>query len=242
MASTATLRSRSIQATQLDISTQPHRRLRSESRSTAFAYRAAQYKLKGRALTTLPRRPQEAQHNVGPPFPPPDHSLLDPELTSVRFVRPVSCIPMVSFFEDSRRISSRRWTDPLVLAARRYAMCRDSDDLSHLFRLAQAREHHHPRLSPPPNNANHAPRLLSPPPLLDLSSRPAPHPPATTRMWRVSVRHWWTFRGDQGAVSARVARLERGGEETRVEHESGRVRGNGGEERCEGAVGQEVHP
>lgn len=27
---------------------------------------------------------QEAQHNVGPPFPPPDHAQLDPELTSVR--------------------------------------------------------------------------------------------------------------------------------------------------------------
>ena len=37
------------------------------------------------ALTLHPfPRSQEAQHNVGPPFPPPDHAQLDPELTSVR--------------------------------------------------------------------------------------------------------------------------------------------------------------
>ncbi|CDR45666.1 hypothetical protein NBRC10512_002095 [Rhodotorula toruloides] len=34
----------------------------------------------------------EAQHNVGPPFPPPDHSLLDPELTS-RGVTQCAAIP-----------------------------------------------------------------------------------------------------------------------------------------------------
>jgi len=44
---------------------------------------------------------QEAQHNVGPP-PPPDHDLLDPELTSVRRIL------LPTFLATLPRIRSRK--------------------------------------------------------------------------------------------------------------------------------------